>query len=169
MMLWFHNNEEQCNPKGYPICMFVVYLQSVPAKANVIKLGHAICTNINAVPGNNTTITVNLDSFFWISHPVWEDIIGSHAALKMLLEKTTNQPPHPGWWEQYSAMAPSFFCSQHHSFDLAHFLHASIDEVHLDEHLDNPEVEKNQDIHEHDEDADVGEHDTDEEFGLNES
>ena len=63
--------------------------------ANIMHLGQHICDQINATPGNNTTITIQEETFFWIPHgmAVWLDIIGYNVALRALIREERQYLP----------------------------------------------------------------------------
>lgn len=135
---WFHEDEAQLNAKGYPIRLFVVKLQATPAKGDVIRLGRFICENINAAPGNQTTISVSDDEhqFFWIdrSDVTMEEVLGTNKALSMLLAETTGgQTPMPDYWVKHHDIARSYFRSGNFSIGLAQFLQAPPEEIHPSE------------------------------------
>jgi hypothetical protein len=53
----------------------------------------------------------------------------------MLLTQTTNQAPQPGYFETHrNLIVGTFFCSGQMSLELAHFLHAPIEQVHADQY-----------------------------------
>jgi hypothetical protein len=87
--------------------------------------------NINGMPNNSTVIEMNPQDLFWIltaEGPVWSDIIGLDAVLKMLMEK--KGMPKPGYYFKNCAAIHSYFCPHTFMLDLAHALHAPIDQVH---------------------------------------
>ena len=131
MLHWFHNDQAQLNPKGYKIRLFIIPLAELPAENSVIKLGEYICQNINAMPNNNTTISIQPGQFFWIANnvqPVWSDVIGSDAALKALVEK--KGVPKTGYYELNKDAIHSYFRPHTFTLDLARVLHAPIEQVH---------------------------------------
>ena len=131
MLHWYHNDEEQKNPKNYNIRLFVIPCAEFPSEESVYQLAEYICQNVNAMPSNTTTISVNPGDFFWIpndQNPVWSDVIGSDAALKGLVEK--KGMPKAGYYEQNKEAIHTYFRPQTFTIDLARVLHAPIDQVH---------------------------------------
>ena len=131
MLHWYDNDMPQLNPKGYNIRLFVIPCSEVPAESSIINLAKYICTNINGMPNNSMVIEMNPQDLFWIptaKGPVWSDIIGSDAALKMLMEK--KGMPKPGYYFRNSVAIHSYFHPHTFMLDLAHALHAPIDQVH---------------------------------------
>lgn len=133
MLQWFNNDQAQKNPKGYAIRLFNIPCAECPSEESAIKLGEFICQNINAMPSNNTTITVDPTNYFWIptsAHPVWSDVIGSDAALKDLVAKK-GTPVH-GYYDHNAEAIHSYFRPHTFTLDLARVLYAPPEQVHPD-------------------------------------
>ena len=126
---WFDNNYPKYNNKGYIIRLFVVFVEEVPSKEAITKIGELICLRINVDPNNNTTISLNKESYFWLEDAVWADIIGSEAAYKALL-KETPQKPCLGYFESNKDVIYSYFHAKTLSTELARMLFAPTDELH---------------------------------------
>jgi hypothetical protein len=60
---------------------------------------------------------------------VWADVVGYQEALKMLVKKTINQVPQPGFYEMYRDLIHSHFHSGGLTLDLACALHTPMDQV----------------------------------------
>ena len=133
-LTWFDQNQKMTNNKGYGIRLFIVYLQSnakLPSDAAIIKLGNFICTNVNQIDGNETTVSVGA-SPFWPTNKVavWSDIIGVDAALRKLVKDCGSLTP--GFYDQYKHHLYTCFRMGELSMELARMIHAPLDEVHPD-------------------------------------
>ena len=126
---WFHHNVAQKNSRGYLLRLFTIFVEAVPTKEAIIKLGEHICQRINAHPHNDTTISLKKDSYFWLEGAVWADVIGSDQAYRALLMETT-QTPGPGYFETYQNIIYSYFHPKTLSPVLARMLYAPTDELH---------------------------------------
>lgn len=128
-LIWYHEDIQMVNSKGYGVRLFVIYTTEMPAKESVIKLGEFICMQINAMPNNNTTSVVPDEmSFFWIpTHAVWADIIGTAAAFKTLIE--TTGAPSQGFYEKHKNLIHSYFRPHTLTHEIATNLRAPIDQV----------------------------------------
>jgi hypothetical protein len=126
----FLDNVPQLNGRGYAIRGFVIHANSVPAKDSALNLGRHICSVVNAHPDNNTTTSLIPDGYFMSqSGGVWADAVGHQESLKMLIKKTINQVPQPGFYEMYHHVIHSHFRSGGLTLDLARALHAPMDQV----------------------------------------
>ena len=131
MLQWCHNDEAMFNPEGYNIRLFVVHCAELPSEDSAIKLGKHICQNVNTMPNNNTTMSIQPGQFFWIPNgvkPVWSDVIGSDAALKALVEE--KGMPTAGCYDTNQEAIHSYFRPHTFTLDLARVLHAPIEQVH---------------------------------------
>ena len=126
---WYHGDVEQKNSKGYAIRLFVIYATEAPSKDNVLKLGAFICSQVNAMPDNATTISVADEmAFFWIPRAaVWADVIGTAAAFKTLVD--THGVPYQGYYEKHRDVIHSYFRPGTLTHEIATKLRAPIEQV----------------------------------------
>ena len=148
MMPWHHNNIKQENARGYPIRLFKIKVKKRPKKNQLLKLGQHICEQINAQPGNQTTMEVNQDDFFWLDDKaVWSDVIGCDASMEKLFRLVGQ--PLPGFYELHHKLIHCYFKPGTLSAALARILHAPIDQIHPSQKAmfeDNDEENKEQDV-----------------------
>jgi hypothetical protein len=126
---WHHLNEPQLNQKNYKLRLFAVFTENIPDEGMAIKLGKLICNQINITPGNNTTISVKEDYYFWLDQPVvWSDVIGHEQAFKEIINHKGQ--PYSGFFEEHEELIHSYFhpCSFDHS--LARALYAPNTSLH---------------------------------------
>lgn len=97
---WLVDNVPQKNNSGYPVRLFTLFLDdaSKATKENLLKLGNAICEQLNAmITYYPTKMKVDPTTFFWENAgDTWEEVIGTEDAWKEF-----NYQFHPG--------APDFF------------------------------------------------------------
>ena len=129
---WIHNNVLQLNDGAFHIRLFVIFMdRPFPAKENLFRLGQYICNNLNAVPKNNITLSIDEQSFMWLGgDAVWSDVIGCNAALHALFEQTRTNSPSPGYFDVNRDIIHSYFHEGTLSRELAATLHAPDIEIH---------------------------------------
>jgi hypothetical protein len=131
VIFWFRENVPQLNPKGYNIRLFTIRIESEspPIKANLVALGQFICDQLNAIPGNQNSISVDEHSFFWVPDgAVWSDIMGIDAALAALF-KEHGHPTGPEWFETNRSIIYSYFRAGTFTREMVQLLYAPIDEL----------------------------------------
>jgi hypothetical protein len=136
-LFWYHNNVPQKNGKGYTMRMFAIPSElEIQPKDNIIALGYHICSALNNTPTNTTTIRIDEQSFFWLEgKPVWSDIVGYEAALRMFFQETEqleNDHPAPahGYYNHYKDIIHSYFHPCTFSEQLASILQAPPEQLH---------------------------------------
>ena len=135
---WCHRNIRMLNKMGYPIHLFVVYLEEdapMPGDLVLIKLGTHLCTRINQAPGNETNASISINPF-WPSNEVavWSDVIGVDAACKKLVNECGSFVP--GFYEQHKKKVHTCFREGELSMTLARMIHAPIEQVAEEERPD---------------------------------
>jgi len=130
-LLWYDQNMPMKNKDGVPIKMVYIPLMGrLHPKDTIIRLAHEMCRAINNMPGNNTTISVDLENFFWLPDgAVWSDVIGVDAAFTTL--KLIFREPNPGYYRKNRIKINDFFHIGSFENDLAHicFLRPPIDAI----------------------------------------
>jgi hypothetical protein len=132
LIFWFHENSPQVNPKGYNIRLFTIRIESdsPPIKGNLVALAKFICDQLNAIPGNQNSISVDEHSFFWLPDgAVWSDIMGIDAALAALF-KEQGYPTGPEWFESNRSTVYTYFRPGTFSREMIQLLYAPLDELH---------------------------------------
>jgi len=122
-LYWYQNNVAQKNPKGWPVRMFTIQVEEEPSKDALKKLADYICQQVNQVPRNDTTLTVDDNNFFWIQPPVvWSDIVGYEAAFLMI--KKEKGDLHPGFFVENEDYIHTFFHPNSFDKELGRALYA---------------------------------------------
>jgi len=130
---WADDDVVQKNNKGFAIRLFElpVEVEALPTFATLVKIGDFICNTINALPDNKTTLSIDPDTYLWLTplgSAVWSDVIGSEAAyLKMI--RLCGQPI-PGYYERNLAVIHTFFRPESFDPDLARRIYAPFEQIH---------------------------------------
>lgn len=113
IMKWYHNDLPMKNIKGYCVRLYVIFSQDTnPRKESIIRLGEAICNNLNESPGmaSDTQATLIVDDFFWGGdEAVWADVLGMKEALSLLKLATRTSYITPGYYEANRDVIHSYF------------------------------------------------------------
>ena len=119
-LLWYDRNTPMKNKGGVPIKMVYIPLMGrLHPKDTIIRLAHEMCCAINNLPGNNTTISMDSENFFWLPDgAVWSDVIGVDAALTTL--ELIFREPNPRYYRQNRIKINDFFHVGSFENDLAH-------------------------------------------------
>ena len=119
-LLWYDRNISMKNKDGVPIKMVYIPLMGrLHPKDTIIRLAHEMCCAINNLPGNNTTISMDSENFFWLPDgAVWSDVIGVDAALTTL--ELIFREPNPRYYRQNRIKIDDFFHVGSFENDLAH-------------------------------------------------
>ena len=123
---WYDHDVPQQNDKGFFVRLFPIFtVGTVPSKQQLLNLGRTICDQLNRSPGNNTTTTVDEESYFWLGgDAVWSDILGSAEALTALFRETNTTFAFPGFYEANAALIHSYFHEGRLTQEIARTLHA---------------------------------------------
>jgi hypothetical protein len=132
VLRWYHNNEEQKNDRGYTVRLFAIYTEgALPGNQQLVALGRHIAAHLNAMKGNDATVAVDPNDFFWLPHgAVWSDVIGTQAALTALFKATHTAHASPGYFEANRELIHSYFHRGTLSSELATILYAPDEELH---------------------------------------
>lgn len=86
----------------------MIHLQSIPTKDLIRQIGDIICSNLNNLPNNKSTVVVDSEDFFWIdNNAVWSDIISSTVCLQII--ENYKGRAYQGFYEKYQPYIATFF------------------------------------------------------------
>ena len=138
---WYHDNEAVRNGKGYKIRLFSIDCDGCPGEDSLHGLANRICQEVNDIPGNNTTASIEEGELMWISgDAVWSDVVGVDRSLEKLLNETGQ--PEDGYYENNRDLIHAYFHPESLSMDLARILRAPMEQLHPDF---RPQVNNNED------------------------
>jgi len=127
----FINNEPVVNGRGYKVRMFQIMCENRPQATALKSLATRICDEVNAIPGNNTTASIEEGRLMWLPEDaVWSDAVGVDRALEKLFLKTGQ--PDTNYYHENHTIVHTYFHPETFSLDLARALRAPVEQVHPD-------------------------------------
>jgi hypothetical protein len=133
---WFHENTPRNNHRNYPIKLFYIPAGNVVTTHHVLRLCRYICERINSMPGNNTTMLVNENTFMWLEgHTVWSDVVGVNKACQMV--SNAKGTPFPGFYELHDNFIHTYFHVNSFTLELMNYFHAPESTLHPNINIDS--------------------------------
>jgi hypothetical protein len=126
---WFENDKPMVNSRGWGIRLFIIHVESTNiAIETLVALATHIASTLNAIPANNTVVTVSNDKedFLWFERATWQELLGTEEALRKL-RFDTGEMFCKGYYQKFTKAIHTYFRKGTFTIDLACTLHAPMD------------------------------------------
>lgn len=143
VLVWHLEDKKQLNNRNYGIRLFVINVDGTDIpESSLLQLTQHIATCINEEPDNNVICSVDPKDFIWSRDFVWQEIVGTQAAL-MRLRFKTKQTFNPGFYESYKDEIYHYFREGAFPYEAARQIGAPMEEVDKTTLPEEPQQEDN--------------------------